>query len=179
MRKIDKQIISSLEYIKGDILGIGISDDMAKTFKQKDNIHNLYTINERINNKSDDLPEQSVDEQFDIKKLNKYFTNKQLDYTICNLDVLNTYFPYFIKNIINLNDEKILFYGNKDKFDYETLIKQLKRYHSKVDYIDCGEYFLIIIDTKDIIVSSKQKIIYLINDLFVAWFDRIGNILTK
>jgi len=179
MRRIDKQIINALEYIKGDILGVGISDEIQKLFKKKDNIHNLYLITPKNHNKSDDLAEQSIDKQFDIKRLNKYFDNKTIDYTICNIDVLDTYFPYFLKNIINLNDEKVLFYGRKEQYDYEVLIKQLERYNSKVEYIDCGQYFLVTIETKDIIINNKSKIIYLIKDIFVSWVDRIGNILTK
>lgn len=179
MKRINKHLIDNIKYIKGTVLSIGLDDNTSETIRKRDNVQNFYVINHNSKDNNSDDMDNSDNSNFDIRKLHKQFSRKEIDYTICNLDVLDKHLPYFIKDIININDEEVIVYGHNQKYDVNMLLKQLQRYKTKIEVTDCGEYFLIKIITKDIVVSGYLQFIYLVSDLLWSFIDRIGNVLTK
>lgn len=179
MKKFNNVLKESIQYIKGDILAIGLDIVLIKEINKKDTISNLYTITYRGDNDISDKKNQAKQQYFNINNLHKYFKDSSIDYTICNIDVLSWHLPFVLKDIININTDRIIFYGSNDSYDKEVFLKSLKRYNISLEIWEENNYYIINMDTSNININFLKKWFYWFLDLFRLFFEKFSNILTR
>ena len=103
-----KKIIKNLD---GNVLGIGLTEDLIKEIEDNDKIVNCNLLNSYIKGKK---KFSLFNKTIKIKKIRKVFKKKKIDYIICNYDEINNYFNTFIKDSIYINKKKIYYFGNVD-----------------------------------------------------------------
>ena len=107
MKKL-KKIIKNLD---GNVLGIGLSEDLIKEIENNDKIINCNLLNPYIKGKK---KFSLFNKTIKIKKIRKVFKKKKIDYIICNYDEINNHFNTFIKDSVYINKKKIYYFGNVD-----------------------------------------------------------------
>ena len=94
----------------------------------------------------------------------------------CNMNEMISYYKYFIKDSVYLNNNKLYIYAEKD-VDKDLLIKNYKRYNANVEYFEYKTGFILIIDNKNSKTNVIKDILYFIKDTFYNIAESIGNVL--
>lgn len=163
-----KNIIAKLE---GRVLIIGFDDvDLTDCINNNTNIIDCDSLN--LNNKAKE--NGKLGKTVNIKKLRKIYKKKKLDYIIVNMEAVEKYSKYFIKDSIYICKQKIYVFGaNKD------FIKYYKRYDVEVASKKLKDSNLFEINA----IKSKNNIIldnfYFIYDIVTELLDKIGDVLTS
>lgn len=118
-----KKIIKNLD---GNVLGIGLFEDLIKEIEDNDKIVNCNLLNSYIKGKK---KFSLFNKTIKIKKIRKVFKKKKIDYIICNYDEINNYFNTFIKDSIYINKKKIYYFGN---VDIDLLKYKYGRYNTNI-----------------------------------------------
>ena len=173
--KLD-EIIKKLE---GNVLTIGIENKLLDNFEKNNNI-NLYSIDSKNNSgifgRNKNKRKTNKGKVINIKKLRKYINKKSVDYMFCNMNEMFSYYKYFIKDSVYLNNNKLYIYANKD-IDKDLLIKNYKRYKTNVEYFEYKTGYILIIDNKESKTNILKDILYIIVDTFYNIAEAIGNLL--
>ncbi|MDD4718874.1 MAG: hypothetical protein PHY00_03540 [Bacilli bacterium] len=162
-----KKIIPKL---KGKILIIGFDYDKLN---QAINKNNNITYCDFLNSVSNNKEKATSGLTLNIRKLKKKYKKKKLDYILVNMDEVNKYINYFIKDSIYICQKKIYVFNNTNP----DLIKQYKRYDVDINnkLIDN----LIEIDT----TNAKNKIlmdkVYFISDTLLNLLNKISDFLVS
>lgn len=173
-----KYLLDIIKKIEGNVIGIGIEDKLLDGFKRNNKV-NVYTINKSISRISFFKSKKrttSSGKIINIKKLYKYFKKNSVDYIICNIEEVNDYLKYFIRDGIYLNKNKIYLFGNKNDMDIDLLNKRFNRYNSKIDIKEFKDNILLIIDNTNSKTNSFKNIIYFISDTLYNLIDFISNV---
>lgn len=176
-----KEILKLIKNIEGNVITIGIKNSKIMDKLLKNNKINLFDINKDDNivffkSKKRKLNNSKI---INIKKLNKYFNKKSIDYIICDIEEIKDYLKFFVKNSIYLNDKKLIMYGNNEDVDLDNLIKRYKRYNVNIETITLSDNFILIIDNSK---SKNKRIlekIYYIKDTLYNLVEMISNILVS
>lgn len=161
-----KKIIKNLD---GNVLGIGLSEDLIKEIENNDKIINCNLLNPYIKVKK---KFSLFNKTIKIKKIRKVFKKKKIDYIICNYDEINNHFNTFIKDSVYINKKKIYYFGNVDidllkykygRYDTNIIIKnknliEIDNSKAKNNFLKDNYYRL-----KDF----KDRLIELIGDILM------------
>lgn len=174
-----KNLLEIIKKLEGNIIGIGLDDKLLSGFT-KNNLVNVYTIerDEKVSALCKNKKRKTNSgKTINIKKLYKYFKKDSVDYIICNIEEVNDYLKYFIKDSVYLNNKKIYLYGPKEKIDCDLLKKRYKRYKSNVEIKEFKDSVLLIIDNSNSKSNWVLDKIYFIKDTFYNLAEFISNIL--
>lgn len=161
-----KKIIKNLD---GNVLGIGLSEDLIEEIENNDKIINCNLLNPYIKGKK---KFSLFNKTIKIKKIRKIFKKKKIDYIICNYDEINNYFNTFVKDSVYINKKKIYYFGNVDidllkykygRYDTNIIIKnknlvEIDNSKAKNNFLKDNYYRL-----KDF----KDRLIELIGDILM------------
>lgn len=163
---------------KGNVLSVCLDKKLMNAFKNNDKI-NLYSIESNASNSIfKNKRNTNKGKKINIKKLRKYINKKSVDYMFCNMNEMFSYYKYFIRDSIHLNNNKLYIYAS-DEIDKDLLIKNYKRYNVKIEYNEYKTGYILIIDN----TKSKNKYImdklYFIKDTIYNIAEFIGNLLVN
>ena len=169
-----------IKKIKGNVLSVCLDDKLMNAFDNNNKI-NLYSIDSNSSVgifKKKNKRKTNKGKTINIKKLRKYINKKSVDYMFCNMNEMFSYYKYFIRDSIRLNNNKLYIYASKE-IDKDLLIKNYKRYNVKIEYTSYKNGYILIIDN----TKSKNNYImdklYFIKDTFYNIAEFIGNLLVN
>ncbi len=164
-----KELKKIIKKLSGNVLGIGLSEDLIKEIEDNDKIVNCNLLNPYIKGKK---RFNLFNKTIKIKKIRKVFKKKKIDYIICNYDEINNYFGTFVKDSIYINKNKIYYFGN---IDISLLKHKYGRYNTnfivknknliEIDISDAKNNFFK--DNYYRLIDFKDKLIEIIGDLLM------------
>ena len=177
-----KKIIDDIHTFKGNVLGICIEDGriLSRIKKNKDIVYHelerkkkvsIFSKGKKVSNKKG----KSVR----IKKFRKLFKKKSIEYVIINLDDIFDYYKYMASNSIYICKKKIYIYGNSDFINAKDVAKKFERYTKKVEKIQNGTEYTVIVDCTDTKFNYFKEKFYIVIDTFYNLGDMISYILTS
>ncbi len=177
-----RKLVYEIKDFKGFVLGIGyLKDKILKEMDKNDYIE----VSLLTSNFAEATKKSLVDKEIRkrkkkgktvyIKKLKKSFKYKRPDYIVCNINDVNNYLKYFIKDSLYITNQKIYIFSEGDKVELENIVKKYKRYINTVEYDPKNNY--IIIDTSNYYNNIFKNAWYFIVDTFISIYDSIGNVL--
>ena len=98
-----KEIIKITRSLDGNVLGIGLDEEMIKEIELNDKIIECDLLNSHTKGKK---KFSLFNKTINIKKIRKIFKKKKVDYVVCNYDEISKYFNTFIKDNIYINNKK-------------------------------------------------------------------------
>ena len=162
-------LLGIIKNIEGNVIGIGLDYKLLDGFN-KNNRVNVYTIDRSksgIGFGKSKKRTTSSGRTINIKKLYKYFKRSSIDYIIGDIEEVNDYLKYFIRDSVYLDKKKIYLYGNKDVIDVDLLKKRYKRYKSNIEVKEYKDSFLLVIDNENAKTNwFKNKIFYIFDTLY-------------
>ena len=164
-----KELKKIIKNLGGNVLGIGLSEDLIKEIENNDKIINCNLLNPYIKRKK---KFSLFNKTIKIKKIRKIFKKKKIDYIICNYDEINNYFNTFVKDSVYIKKKKIYYFGNVDidlvkykygRYDTNIIIKnknlvEIDNSKAKNNFLKDNYYRL-----KDF----KDRLIELIGDILM------------
>ncbi|MDD2181269.1 MAG: hypothetical protein PHW32_02745 [Bacilli bacterium] len=163
-----KKIIPKL---KGKILIIGFDYDKLN---QAINKNNNITYCDFLNSVSNNKEKATSGLTLNIRKLKKKYKKKKLDYILVNMDEVNKYINYFIKDSIYICQKKIYVFNNTNP----DLIKNYKRYEVSINN-DLKNDNLIEIDTTNAFNKILMDKVYFISDTLLNLLNKISDFLVS
>lgn len=124
-----KKIKEILKEVHGDVLAIGLTEEEENFLSNHTNVTDLATLhNKTYIRKKVKTKIKSKEKNVSIKKLRKKFHKNRIDVTVCNLNEVELYLKYIIKDMIYFTkDEIILYYDRNDELK-EILKNRFQRY---------------------------------------------------
>ena len=119
-----------IKKLNGNVLGIGLSEDLTALIEKNDNITECNLLNSYTKGK---FKKSLFNKTIKIKKIRKVFKKKKIDYIICNYDEISNYLNTFVKDSIYINKGKLYFYCN---IDVDLLKLKYGRYNVEINLID-------------------------------------------
>ncbi len=179
-----KSLEAIFKNLEGNVLTVCIDQELNNEL-EKNNKINLYAINSNQSNKglksSHNRSSKKINnkgKKINIKKLRKYINKKSVDYMFCNMNEMITYYKYFIRDSIYLNNNKLYIYSDFS-IDPSFIIKKYKRYNCEVEKREYKNGYLLIIDnTKSKNNYMKDKL-YFLRDTLYNIAELIGNIMVS
>ncbi len=121
-----KKLTDSLKKIEGNVLGIGLEEKYTTILSSNSKILNCDLLEGKIKNSKKNGKKSKL-KKVNIKKLKKTFKNSNLNYIICNYEVIKKYMNTFVDDSVYINST-ILFYN----VDLEKIITKYKRYNCEI-----------------------------------------------
>lgn len=176
-----KYLLEIIKKIEGNVIGVGLDDKLLLGFSKNKKV-NVYTIEQSKSGLISGLGKRkmrktSSGKTINIKKLYKYFKKQSVDFIICNVEEVNDYLKYFIRDTIYLNKKNIYLYGNKSDIDTELFEKRYKRYNTKIEIKEFKDSILIIIDSSESKRNWFMDKLYYIKDTLYNIVEFISNVL--
>lgn len=176
-----KYLLDIIKKVEGNVVGIGLESILLDGFN-KNNKVNVYTIDRAkpgLGIGKRKKRKTSSGRTINIKKLYKYFKKKNIDYIFCDVEEINDYLKYFIRDSIYLNRSKLYLYGKKDEIDIELFEKRFKRYHSNIEIREFKDSILLIIDNSKAKSNWFKNKWFYFSDTMYNLVDFISNVLTS
>lgn len=172
-----KKLEDIIKKIEGNVLVISVDESLINAFN-KNNKVNLYSINSNKGSKLGSSKKRSTNKgkTINIKKLRKYINKKSVNYIICNIEDVFSYYKYIIKDTIYLNNNIIYIYSTNN-IDKDFIISKYKRYKVNIEVTNYKNGYIIKIDNTHGKNNYLKDKIYLIKDTFYNIAEFIGNIL--
>ena len=168
-----------LKQIDGNVLTVCLDKKLMK-FAYDNNKINLYSVESNISvgllGRKRNKRKTNKGKTINIKKLRKYINKKSVKHMFCNMNEMFSYYKYFIKDSVYLNNNKLYLYVDKN-IDKELIIKNYKRYDVKIEEIEYKNGYLLIIDNKNSKSNLLKDILFFIKDTFYNIAEAIGNLL--
>ena len=174
-----KHLFELIKKMEGNVIGIGLDYKLLDGFKNNNKV-NVYTIDQAkpgLGISKRKKRTTSSGKTINIKKLYKYFKKDSVDYIICNVEEVNDYLKYFIRDSIYLDKKKIYLYGDKNTLDTELLEKRYKRYNSNIEIKEFKDNILLSIDNSNIKINWFKNKLYYISDTLYNIAEFISNVL--
>lgn len=167
---------------KGNILTVCLDKKLMDAFNNNNNI-NLLSI-ESNNNVVSGVKTKTKKKKLNgsknisIKKLRKYIKKKSVDTLFCNMNEMNEYYKYFIKDSIYLCNSTIYLYFNSE-IDVDFIIKKYNRYKVNIEKNEYKNGFILKIDVQNAKNYYIKDKFYLLYDSLYNLIEIIGNILVS
>jgi len=169
-----KELIKLINSFKGNVLAIGIDDNLADAIDKNDLITNCDILN-YVSSKTDyKETKQKKMKTIDIKKIRKIYKKKKIDYIICEYNQIEKYLNSFVKDSVYINSSKLYFYGN---FNEQLLLKKYKRYTNNINLIYHKKDVIIEIDNTNTKNNIFKEFFYKIIDGVSNLIEIIGDVL--
>ena len=176
-----KYLLDIIKKLEGNVIGIGIEDKLLDGFNRNNRV-NVYTIDKArpaFGIGKSKKRKTNSGKTINIKKLYKYFKKYSVDYIICNIDEVNDYLKYFIRDSIYLNRKKLYLYGKKDTIDIELLKKRYNRYKVNIEIKEFKDSILLIVDTSNSKTNFIKNKLYFLSDTLYNLVEFISNVLVS
>lgn len=174
--KVNSNIKKYIKNMDGNLLGIGIKDEsILKEIESNKKIINcdlLNSINKTIKFKS----KRKLKKKIYIKKLRKKYKKNNIDFLIVNIEEVDNYLKFFIKDSIYITSNNIYYFIPKE-YDVDIIIKRYKRYTSDIELIKCDDGIILKINTINTKNNFFKDKIYFIIDTLNNIIDLIADIL--
>ena len=171
------KLVYEIKKLNGFVLGVGyLKDKFLKEMDKNPNIEvDLLTNNEAASSKIElkKSEKKKKGKNVSIKKIKKIFKKRRPNYIICNVDDIESYLRYFVKDSISITNHAIYVFSDSKKSDLNDVKHKYERYIKDIDIND--EY--IVINTVGYKRNIFKNIWYFIIDTFVAIYDFIGTII--
>lgn len=167
-----KRIIKSLQ---GNIVAFGFKSDKFKSILNSNSKILCFDILDEVskNNKKGKCKSKNIY----IKDLKKKYKKDKVDFILINVDVMDHYMIYLIKETIYIGKNTLYLFGNKDKVNY--YLNKYRRY--KISY-DLKEYNNNMIAYIDITKAKNKKIrdrLYIFSDKIESFVNLLIDVLTS
>ena len=163
--------------VSGNVLGIGVDENISKILEQNDLVLNCNLLNSYVSQKNKKQKDGRRLKKIRVKKIRKVFKKKKVDFIICNVEEIEKYLKTFIKDSVYINKDMLYIYNIKDNELKEELIKKYKRYSNSVEEIKDHNSIILKIDNKKSKTNIFKDYFYLIVDTLVQLFNLISDIL--
>lgn len=163
-----------LKTFSGNVLGIGIDDDIKNIIDKNESILNCDILSNYIKTKEKGKRKLFGNKTININKIRKKYKKKRIDYVICNYETIEPYMRKFVKNSVYINKNKLYFYGN---VDIDLIKTRYGRYKTKIEIKEYKNNYIVEIDNTNSKNNFIKDILYLIKDTISLIIDIIGNIL--
>ena len=177
-----KVLLDKIKNFKGNTLLLGIDDEkITKDLMKNKNVH-LFEIElykKRRIFKKDKSKEKATGKKVNIKKFRKIFKRKSIENVVINLDNMYDYYKYMASNSIDICNNKIYIYGNKELVTTSSIVKKFNRYNTKIEVITDDKNYLIIVDASLAKYNLIKEKFYVIIDTFINLGDMISYFLTS
>ena len=164
---------------KGNVLAMCLDDKLMMQLNRNDNI-GLISIESNksrgIVGKPSKKKKLNGSKTISIKKIKKYINKKSVDVLFCNMNEMNNYYKYFIKDSIYLCCDTIYLYFDND-IDLEFIENKYKRYNTKIVSTKYKNGYIVKIDASKAKNNWFKDRLYLIHDSLYNLVEFIGNIL--
>lgn len=167
---------------KGNVLAVCLDDSLMEKLNKNNNI-GLVSIESSKNvssgaKTSTKKKKLNGTKNISIKKLRKYFNKKSVDVLFCNMNEMNEYYKYFIRDSIYLCIGTVYLYFDNN-IDKDFIIEKYKRYNVTIEETQYKNGYILKIDTslaKNYYIKDK---LYMIHDTLYNLIELIGNILVS
>lgn len=173
---------SIIKSVKGNILTVCLDSKLMKAFNNNNNI-TLLSIDSNITNGigtkvKSKKKKLNGSKNISIKKLKKYINKKSVDILFCNMNEMNEYYKYFIRDSIYLCNNTIYIYFDDD-VDLEFIEKKYRRYKVEIETTKYKNGYILKIDVSKAKNNFFKDKLYMIYDTLYNLVDIIGNILVS
>ena len=153
-----------IKNVKGNILTVCLDDKLMGCFLKNNNVEVLSidsNINSGVRNSKRKVFNGS--KNISIKKLRKYINKKSVDVLFCNMNEMNNYYKYFIKDSIYLCNNTVYLYFDNE-IDKDFLIKKYNRYNVVIEETEYKNGYILKIDVTNAKNNWFKDKLYLIHD---------------
>ena len=171
---------SIIKNCSGNILAICLDQKLMDAFKNNNHINllsiesnNAVSFGTKIKSKKKKL---NGSKNISIKKLRKYINKKSVDTLFCNMNEMNEYYKYFIKDSIYVCSGTIYIYFD-DSIDLEFIKSRYNRYNVIIEDTKYKNGYMLKIDVSQAKNNWLKDKIYMIHDTLYNLVEIIGNIL--
>ena len=174
---IEKELLKIIKGMKGRLLGIGMDSERLKEGILKNSqivSCTLLELNQKKTGKVFLKEKTEKLEKISIKKIQKHFKKKQIEYMICNIEDIKGFLKTFLRDSIDITNQKIYFYG---RMDTEEIIRRYKRYGVSIEEKKYQDGSLLIVDVFDITTHFWRNKGYYFLDSFSDLRNWIADIL--
>ncbi|MDD3341306.1 MAG: hypothetical protein PHN72_03815 [Bacilli bacterium] len=169
------KIVKEIKQLKGFVLGIGLDETLEDALYANENIHKCDLIS---NMKSGSTSiEKGTNKTISIYKLKKKYKKNKVDYIICNVEDVEEYMKYFLRDGTYIVKNKIYLYGNLNKINIEDFSKVLKRYDFVVKIEKNKKEYLLTLQKNQCHYSKNY--FYFLVDGFLEYVEKISSFLEK
>lgn len=160
-----KKIKEILKLAHGDVLAIGLSEEEEEFLSNNKNITDIATLhNKAMISKKVKTKIKSKEKTVSIKKLRKKFRKNRIDTTVCNLNEVEMYLKYIIKDMIYFTKDNIYLYFDENDELKEKVEERFKRYNVDIKIEKKENLIFFKIDIHDKKKNKVKDIIYFIKD---------------
>lgn len=170
---------------KGNVLSVCLDDKLMMQLNKNDNIglisiesNRVSGIGKKTSKKSGKKKKLNGSKTISIKKLRKYIKKKSIDVLFCNMNEMNDYYKYFIKDSIYLCNNTIYLYFDND-IDLEFIENKYKRYKTVIESTKYKNGYIVKIDVSKAKNRWLKDKLYLLHDSLYNLIEIIGNILVS
>ena len=171
-----EEIIKKCE---GNVLAVCLDDKLMKQLNKNDNIGLISIESNRSRNlvgKTSKKKKLNGSKTISIKKLRKYIEKKSVDILFCNMNEMNDYYKFFIKDSVYLCSGTVYLYFDND-IDLEFIENKYKRYNTKIESTKYKNGYIVKIDVSEAKNNYFKDKLYLLHDSLYNLIEFIGNIL--
>ncbi len=175
------ELLRIIKNLNGNVFTLGIVDkELIKAIQTNKNITKYLMLNIKQQLDFEKSNNYVPVKKFKISKIRKKNKKKKIDYSICEINDCKDNFNTLINDTIYFNKNKVYYYGNKNDYDIEVLIKKYRRYNVKIEIykFNNGE-FILEIDTSKAKTNMIKRTFYRIVDFFELVFDSLTNFLVS
>lgn len=175
-----KKIKEILKQVEGDVLAIGLTPEEEEFLSKNKKITDMATLHNKNNLLFDrvKMKQKSKDKNISIRKLRKNFKKNRVYDTICNIDDVQSYFKYIIKDTVYFTKHKIYLYWNNDETIEELLQKRYHRYKVNIMKERKEEKTFFTIEVLDKKKNKWKDFFFFIGDTFYNGIELLRNFLT-
>ena len=163
--------------MSGNVLGMGVDDEITEILEQNDLVLNCNLLNSYSKSVTKTKGKRQRLKKIKIKRLRKVFKKKKVDFIICNVDEIRKYTKTFIKDSIFINKDMLYIYNIKDDDLKQELIAKYKRYNTIVEEIKDCKTVILKVDNKNSKTNIFKDVFYLIMDTLVQFFNIVSDLL--
>lgn len=169
---MNKEIIKIIKKISGNVLAIGIDEELTSFLNDNKNITECTLLNAYKKGKTKEKSKKG--KSISIKKIRKKFKKKKIDYIICNYKDIESYINTFVKDSVFINNKKLYYFGD---IDIELIKKRYSRYKTNITIKQISDKYLVEIDNSLARNNVIKERYYRIIDGFSRLIEIIGDIL--
>lgn len=170
-----KELIKEIKKMHGFVLGIGLEEEMQDAIYENDAIYTCDLIENMNRGTSSSLKGKS--KSISIYKLKKTYKKKKPEFIICNIEDIDIYMKYLLRDGTYIVKQKIYLYGILKKEQQEDLLVRLKRYDFLITKKQKKEDCLFILEKKSCHYLKNE--IYFLLDSFSMVLDKASALLER